>query len=757
MIPLLLILLIGGSPAALPAVDDPASAPTTRLSPGLAHPVLPLGLDALDALAARDHAAAFSALQTMDPNRLSGRQFGDFTFLLAWSLIRADRANEAVHLTDVVRKAEHVPQAYRQLTVAELLLAAGEPVEAAAALAEIGPAATLWPRAALVRAEALHQAGRTLESRELYRSLAERPDPASGTPHALWALAQGLGLASPEARPHLERLWAWYPLDDQGRQAAEALAAQGASPAWPAQARRAERLMRKGHYRDAIALGQRHGQGRTADADACLLWYAHGRSLYKQNRLTDAGKVLEPAGAQCAGHDDDRGAKSLYLAGKGRERKKDWAGAARVYRQLPARYPDHTMADDGYALAGIARQESGDLDGARALWEEQVARYPTGDLAGEGFWRLAWGAWLDGDTDQAIDWAERMVDQVPLAVDPTRVRAGAYWAARWRAWPYLDAPELQNSDPAQVAEAGQGLLELLRAAPWSWYGTLAATRLEELEPGLSDSVPLPPSQPLREPWEVRTAFLSEPAVAAGVALHRLGLHQEAMSEFATLGDDSLTPTEMAFIIELQQLEDPVHAHDRFRKYLEHRPLEEITLQREQVMRTAWPLRWWDEVQDATVGYSWDPRLFHALVREESNFNPRIVSHAGARGLSQLMPPTARSVAGWLGMTVSNAGMFDPATNLRIGGRYLDFLIEDEFGGNWALALAGYNAGQGNVRKWLRERGNLPTDEFVESIPFRETRHYVKRVTDSFLTYRLLYAADDRWPSLGTHCYQAVPD
>jgi soluble lytic murein transglycosylase len=757
MIALLIALFFVGAPAALePAVDAP-NAPTTRLSPGLQHPVLPLGIEALDALASRDHAAAVAALEAMDPGRLSGHQVGDHAFLLAWSLIRSDRGAEAVGMIDVVRSAEHVPASYLQLTVAELLRIDGQPAASAQALATIDPADAIWPRAALARAQALHDAGRTLEARNIYQEMIDRPDPASGSELALWALAKGAGLSSPEALPMLNRLWAWYPRHSEGLSAARTLSERGIEPSWRLAARRAERMMAARRYSDAIALGQRYGRGRKADADACLLWYAHGRSLFKKNRLTDAGGVLEPAGEKCAGHDDDSGAKALYLSGKARERKKDWAGAARVYRRLPVLYPNHTMADDGYALAGIARQEAGDLPGARELWAEQVARYPAGDLAGEGFWRLAWGAYLAGDTPTAIRWAERMLDQVPLRDDPTRLRAAAYWAARWKAWPYIDAPELLNSDAAAIAEGAQGLLDILRESPWTYYAALAASRLEALEPGLADTVPLPTANQPRSPWEVRTSFLAEPAVANGIALNRLGLYQEAMAEFKTIGDNNLSPTELAFIIELQQVVDPLASHDRFRRYFNHHPPEEITRQREQVMRVAWPLRWWGEVQDATTGYAWDPRVFHGLVREESNFNPRIVSHAGARGLSQLMPPTARSVAGWMGMTVSKSAMFDPATNLKIGARYLDFLIEDEFGGNWALALAGYNAGQGNVRKWLGSKGNLPTDEFVESIPFRETRHYVKRVSDSFLTYRLLYAPESRWPDLGPYLYVARPD
>ncbi len=755
---LLLPLLLAGTATALPSAVDAPDAPTTQLGPGLVHPALPLPLDALDALASRDHATAAAALATVDTRELRGDQVGDHAFLLAWSLIRADRAGDAVHLADAVRGAEHVPAAYLQLTVGELLLAQGEAVAAAEALAWVDDSSAIWPRAALVRAEALHTAGRTADARAVYRDLAERPDPAEGSALALWALAQGAGLGSEEARAHLVRLWTDYPRHTEGLRAATALAEHGGLPGWRQVGARGDALMRAGRHRQVIGLlSARLDQVEDADPDACRYWFALGRSYYRVNHLTDAGKVLEPAGRACPGLDDDRGAKSLYLAGKARERKKDWAGAARIYALLPELYPDHSMADDGYALAGIALQEAGDPAGARALWSDQVERYPTGDMAGEGFWRLAWGSYLDADPTSAIRWAERMLDEVPLEVDPTRVRAAAYWSARWRAWPYVDAPTLLNSDPAEIAAAAEGLLDVLRRSPWTYYAAQAAARLEELAPEVAATVPLPAADTVDEPWVVRTAFLADPAVSAGISLHRLGLHGEAMAELAQLGDSNLSPTELAFVIQLQEQVDPVGAHDRFRRYLVHHPAETITLQREQVMRVAWPLRWWSEVEDATQGYAWDPRLFHALVREESNFNPRIVSHAGAKGLSQLMTPTARSVGRSMGIQVTTAALYDPETNLRIGARYLDSLIEKSFDGNLCLALAGYNAGPGNVRSWLSDKGNLPTDAWVESIPFRETRHYVKRVMDSFLTYRVLYAPETRWPDLSDFNHAVRPE
>ena len=159
---------------------------------------------------------------------------------------------------------------------------------------------------------------------------------------------------------------------------------------------------------------------------------------------------------------------------------------------------------------------------------------------------------------------------------------------------------------------------------------------------------------------------------------------------------------------------------------------------------------------ATEAYSWDARIFHALVREESNFNPKIVSWAGARGLSQLMPRTAQRVAAWLNLTYSKARLFEPAYNLAIGSRYFHFLME-RYNNNPFLAMAGYNAGEGNVGKWRRRFGDRPTDEWVELIPIRQTRHYVKRVSGTWQTYHLLYDPGPPVLDLSAYNHDIVPD
>lgn len=134
-------------------------------------------------------------------------------------------------------------------------------------------------------------------------------------------------------------------------------------------------------------------------------------------------------------------------------------------------------------------------------------------------------------------------------------------------------------------------------------------------------------------------------------------------------------------------------------------------------------------------------LVHSIIRQESTFNPQIVSSAGARGLMQLMPATAQLVAGKLGVKHANAKLTaDPEYNVRLGSAYLADLI-DRFNGSYVLAIAGYNAGPGRVSQWLNSYGDprggaIDMVDWIELIPIYETRNYVQRVMEAMLVYRV---------------------
>jgi soluble lytic murein transglycosylase len=134
----------------------------------------------------------------------------------------------------------------------------------------------------------------------------------------------------------------------------------------------------------------------------------------------------------------------------------------------------------------------------------------------------------------------------------------------------------------------------------------------------------------------------------------------------------------------------------------------------------------------------NPYLVAGLIREESVYDPRALSPVGAMGLMQIMPDTGRRVARTVGrsdFTVDQ--LFVPEVNLQLGVRYLEDLL-DRFAGNTAYAVAAYNAGPEAVTRWIENNPPRSIEEFIEEIPFAETRWYVKRVLRSMWEYQTLY-------------------
>ncbi|HUR83618.1 MAG TPA: transglycosylase SLT domain-containing protein [Thermoanaerobaculia bacterium] len=150
----------------------------------------------------------------------------------------------------------------------------------------------------------------------------------------------------------------------------------------------------------------------------------------------------------------------------------------------------------------------------------------------------------------------------------------------------------------------------------------------------------------------------------------------------------------------------------------------------------YPLKYGEPIEKHAKERGVDPNLVRGLILQESYYNPEAKSHVGATGLMQLMPSTANDYAGRLRIPFAAKRLDNPDVNVRLGTYHLRMLI-DMFRGNTYFAVASYNAGQGNVLKWRRAAPGKPTDEFLESIPFQETRNYVKRVTMLRSTYARL--------------------
>jgi soluble lytic murein transglycosylase len=228
----------------------------------------------------------------------------------------------------------------------------------------------------------------------------------------------------------------------------------------------------------------------------------------------------------------------------------------------------------------------------------------------------------------------------------------------------------------------------------------------------------------------------------GRLLARLGLHSAAVGELEA-AEEGIEAEEMR--LEISRLYREVGEYHRsailVRKKMSPRPLAGSCSEKERaIYLLAYPLGNPSWVNQYARKGNLDPAFLSAVILEESRFNPQAVSPAGARGLMQVLPSTASQIIQRMKVNdYSDALLFDPEMNLRLGSWYLSSLLQ-EFRGKEILALAAYNAGPQVVREWLAKKPAVPEDEFVENIPYVETRNYVIRVISSTQVYRMLYGA-----------------
>jgi soluble lytic murein transglycosylase len=183
-------------------------------------------------------------------------------------------------------------------------------------------------------------------------------------------------------------------------------------------------------------------------------------------------------------------------------------------------------------------------------------------------------------------------------------------------------------------------------------------------------------------------------------------------------------------------------YDRAIELMKHSAPNYFALDIPDLPRAYWealfPKPYWMDLKKSAVANGLDPYLVASLIRQESEFNPNAVSRANAVGLMQLLPKTGKTVAKEVKLKRFNASqLYTPAVNLELGTRYFRGMV-DKFGGSFEYALAAYNAGSDRVDDWLAQGKYRDPQEFVESIPFTETREYVQAILRNANVYKQLY-------------------
>jgi soluble lytic murein transglycosylase len=488
------------------------------------------------------------------------------------------------------------------------------------------------------------------------------------------------------------------------------------SPRYKLELDRAERLYAARQYAEARPAFEKVRASATGDErDLILLRLA--QCDYYLRRLRAARDSLRPHIGE--GY---RQAEALYFYARVLRDLGDHATYVKTARRVADDFKDQRWAEE--ALNSLATHYIliDQDDDADPLFRESYARYPKGIYAERAAWKAGWSAYRRKRYAETVAFFEHAAADFPRS---DYRPAWLYWSGR--AHEYLGDRE----------RAEERLM--LAAADYlnSYYGRLSVERLKGKrpaarvigEPAPGGSTPLP----------------NEAVVRALLAARR---YDDALNELRydqrVWGDSSAIQATIAWI-QRQQAEGQ-SGTEQFnllrgsittmrRAYPQFMAAGGEDLPRE-VLTHIFPIGYWDLILKYSAQHKLDRFLVAALMAQESTFVPAIRSSAGAVGLMQLMPATARVYARRFKLPYSSKLLTNPEANVQMGTAYLADKIE-EFG-SVHLALASYNAGERAVRQWQTERPGLPRDEFIDDIPYPETQTYLKRILGTADDYRRLY-------------------
>jgi len=522
---------------------------------------------------------------------------------------------------------------------------------------------------------------------------------------------------------------------------------------WRQAGQRGEALMAYADWDGVIAtLEPWTDQIDADDIDACRAHYALGRSYYKRNKKTQALPHLSLPKSSCAFGDPAYGPRMAYLKGRTEQRLGRHRSAAATFAALAEAFPADSHADDGLVLGANSLAKVGNLPAAQGLWRQAWELPGRGDMGPEAAFRLAWSFYDAGDGAQAQTLAAELSTLAPSR-DRFYVPAGAYWAGRWALYPDVAKPNDRVDEGLPVAI--EHWVRLCLQQPWSYYAVLAYARLvEEAPEQAAELAQRGEPVPALERYPLRRQLAEDPAVVQAQALLAAGMLPQAIARWQQAELEDRTLLERAWWTRSRSAAgDSVAAHSELRTWLRKNLPDVPSDEAVQLLRVAYPELWWSEVQQHNAGYRYPARFMHALMRTESNFDPDAISWAGARGLCQVMPATGRGLARELGIQITEDDLLDPHTSMRLGSHYQES-IHKQFHNNPPLCAAGYNAGEHRVVEWLERYGNLPTDEYVERIPFSETHGYAKRVVGTWQAYHWLHDGGDAFLDLSCYNHKA---
>ncbi len=395
--------------------------------------------------------------------------------------------------------------------------------------------------------------------------------------------------------------------------------------------------------------------------------------------------------------------------------------------QLRERAPTSSWLQEGLFVAANMYMLKHDYDHAIDNYREIHQRFPQGPRGAYAHWRAAWLDLRQGRNDVAL---REFREQIELYPSTTEVTAAMYWEGRL----------LEEKGDLPAAHAWYSKLsERYRNY---YYAIMARERLRTIGAQTASEDPLlakihPASQP-----DPSTADIEPPPddlrMEKAKLLENAGLIDFAVKELqAVPGCVSGNWASLQVARIYTDNNQPYRALQYLKHVIPSYTSQEIGTLPVAYWKILFPRPYWPDVQHFATENNLDPYLVASLIRQESEFNPGAVSYANAYGLMQLLPVTGRNVAKSVGMKHYNtAALLTPTTNIELGTRYFREMTDKL--GMVEYALAAYNAGSDRVQDW-RDTGHYrDIQEFVESIPFVQTRDYVQSIVRNATIYRRLY-------------------
>lgn len=460
-------------------------------------------------------------------------------------------------------------------------------------------------------------------------------------------------------------------------------------------------------------IGKRYPNAATTDAFRALRW----RSLFNSREYTQLlnetanVKLADPAlvllRARAAWRDDQ---PQLFLAGL-KQLEKDFPASSQAIeaKVLRAKY----YVTDALDYDQSIRNLSAAID-AGALGTDA-----------ENLWTLAWTLTKAGRSEEALAVMERYIAAYP---DADYTSNSLFWSGKI----------LERL--GHIEERNARFARLIEQYPYSYY-SYRARQIMTPNVGPASAGPDGLKPVVRFPdLDAQVAAANEPRLAVVDELRALDLQREAAREMKLAAAAHPDNLGLAFMLADIYVEggEPFKANGvlqrRFREFVRHGGANIPP----RFWEILFPLNYWENIRTEAGRRGVDPYLMASIIRQESGFEPTTVSNAGAVGLMQIMPAEASRIAQKGGLAeVTRETLFDPSVNIAVGAaEYRQKL--DLMNGNDVLAIAAYNAGEDAVGRWLAQTPIDDLDTFVESIPYAETRLYVKTVTRNRFEYRRIY-------------------